>query len=286
MSASTWPGPTEGSWSMSPTISSAARSGTASSSACISRTSTIEVSSTTSRSQSSGLSAAALEAAGLGIDLEQPVDGLGLEAGGLGHALGGAAGRRAEQQVRRPWPRGSAGSQLTMVVLPTPGPPVMTRTFDSSASRIAVDLARRQASRPVFCSTHGSALSGSIAGPGQLAAGQAQQALGNDLLGPVEPGRGRCTASRRPCRRSPRRRPSSSSSAVRTSPAVDLEQLRRPAAPAPRPAGRNGPRPWPRSAHRTIPARTRIIAVFSMPSFMAIASAVLKPMPRMSRASR
>src|SRR6476646_902579 len=35
-----------------------------------------------------------------------------------------------------------------------------------------------------------------------------------------------------------------------------------------------------------MPARTRIIAVFSMPSFMAIASAVLKPMPRMSRARR
>src|SRR5258707_2907764 len=35
-----------------------------------------------------------------------------------------------------------------------------------------------------------------------------------------------------------------------------------------------------------MPARTRIMAVFSTPSFMAIASAVLKPMPRMSRARR
>ncbi len=35
-----------------------------------------------------------------------------------------------------------------------------------------------------------------------------------------------------------------------------------------------------------MPARTRIIAVFSMPSRAAMASAVLKPMPRMSRASR
>ncbi len=32
--------------------------------------------------------------------------------------------------------------------------------------------------------------------------------------------------------------------------------------------------------------RNRIIAVFSMPSFIAIASALLKPMPRISRASR
>ena len=41
----------------------------------------------------------ALEAAGLGIDLQQPVNGLGLEPGRLGHALGGAAGRRAQQQL-------------------------------------------------------------------------------------------------------------------------------------------------------------------------------------------
>ena len=38
---------------------------------------------------------ATLEAAALGIDLKQPVDSLGLEAGGLGHPLGGAAGRSA-----------------------------------------------------------------------------------------------------------------------------------------------------------------------------------------------
>jgi hypothetical protein len=38
---------------------------------------------------------AALEAAALGVDLQQPVDGLGLEAGRLGHTLGGAAGRSA-----------------------------------------------------------------------------------------------------------------------------------------------------------------------------------------------
>ena len=66
MSASTWPGPTEGSWSTSPTISSAAPSGTAASSARISRTSTIDVSSTTSRRQSSGLSASRLNPPVLG----------------------------------------------------------------------------------------------------------------------------------------------------------------------------------------------------------------------------
>src|SRR5215472_217121 len=54
-SASTWPGPTEGSWSISPTIKRAALSGTALMSACISMTSTMEVSSTTSSSQSRGV---------------------------------------------------------------------------------------------------------------------------------------------------------------------------------------------------------------------------------------
>ena len=34
-----------------------------------------------------------------------------------------------------------------------------------------------------------------------------------------------------------------------------------------------------------MPARTRTIAVFSIPSFIAIASAVLNPMPRTSLAS-
>src|SRR6266487_4284583 len=54
MSASTWPGPTEGNWSTSPTTSRAAMLGIALSSACISITSTMDVSSMTSRSQSRG----------------------------------------------------------------------------------------------------------------------------------------------------------------------------------------------------------------------------------------
>ena len=94
MSASTWPGPTEGSWSMSPTIKRAALSGTAFMSACISMMSTMEVSSITNSSQSRVV-AAALETAALGVDLQEPVDGLGLEARGLGHPLCRAAGRSA-----------------------------------------------------------------------------------------------------------------------------------------------------------------------------------------------
>ena len=42
---------------------------------------------------------AALEAATLRVDLKQPVYGLGLEAGCLGHAFGGAAGRRTQEKA-------------------------------------------------------------------------------------------------------------------------------------------------------------------------------------------
>jgi len=42
---------------------------------------------------------AAFEPASLGVDFEQPVDGLGLETCRLGHSLGGAAGWRAQQKL-------------------------------------------------------------------------------------------------------------------------------------------------------------------------------------------
>src|SRR5690242_1211956 len=41
---------------------------------------------------------APLEAAALWVHLQQPMDGLGLEAGRLGHALRSAAGRRAQEK--------------------------------------------------------------------------------------------------------------------------------------------------------------------------------------------
>jgi len=94
-SASTCPGPTEGSWSISPTINRAAVLGTAFMSACISMTSTMEASSITSRSQFEWIVVAALESSRLGVDFKQPVNGFGFKAGRLGHTLGGAAGWRA-----------------------------------------------------------------------------------------------------------------------------------------------------------------------------------------------
>src|SRR5215468_4758364 len=58
----------------------------------------MEVSSITSRSQSSGLSSLRLKPPLFGSTFKQPVDGLGFEAGRFTHALGGAAGWSAEQE--------------------------------------------------------------------------------------------------------------------------------------------------------------------------------------------
>src|SRR5215813_12837870 len=57
--------------------------------------------------------------------------------------------------------------EFTIVVLPTPGPPVMTRTFDSSDRRIAAIWALAKASA-VFCSIQGNAFAGSMKGQGMV----------------------------------------------------------------------------------------------------------------------
>ena len=59
----------------------------------------MEVSSTTKQVTVERVVVATLEAAALRVDLEQPVNGLGLEAGRLGHTFRGAAGRSAQQKV-------------------------------------------------------------------------------------------------------------------------------------------------------------------------------------------
>ena len=58
---------------------------------------------------------------------------------------------------------------LTMVVLPTPGPPVITRTFDNRASRMAA-VWLSASDRPVLRSIHGIALSGSMGDQGSVPA--------------------------------------------------------------------------------------------------------------------
>ena len=99
MSASTWPGPTEGSWSTSPTISSAASSGTAASSARISMTSNHRGLVDHQQAAVERVVRVAPEPAITGVDLQQAVNRLRLEPGGLAHPLGRAPGRRTQQDI-------------------------------------------------------------------------------------------------------------------------------------------------------------------------------------------
>src|SRR6185437_15212527 len=98
-SASTWPGPIEGSWSMSPTIKRAALSGTAFMSAWhqhdIDHGGLVDYQQVTVER----IVVTALEAAALGVDLEHSVNGLRVGAGRLGHTFRSAAGRSAQQKV-------------------------------------------------------------------------------------------------------------------------------------------------------------------------------------------
>ena len=168
MSASTWPGPTEGSWSTSPTISIAASSGTTATSARISITSTMDVSSITSRPQSSGFSPSRRNPPVLGstssrrwiVFASNPVASLiRLAARPVG----------AHSRISTPLADRMRRIELTIVVLPTPGPPVITETFEESAARTASAWPGARAS-PVLPSTQGRALSGSIWGQGSLPA--------------------------------------------------------------------------------------------------------------------
>src|SRR3954447_5608996 len=75
---------------------------------------------------------------------------------------------------------------LTIVVLPTPGPPVMTSTLEVSAKRIAAAwLSARD--KPVLRSIHGNALSGSIWGQGSAPWARRRSLSANHLLRPVQP---------------------------------------------------------------------------------------------------
>ena len=164
MSASTWPGPTEGSWSASPTSSSAASSGRALSRARINGTSTMEHSSTTSRRQSSGCASPRLKPPVLGsvsssrwmVLASRPVlSDRRLAARPVG-AHSASSTRLAPITLR---------TELTRVVLPTPGPPVITSTLDASARRSASFWLSARPS-PVRPSTQGMALPASIRGQG------------------------------------------------------------------------------------------------------------------------
>ena len=163
-SASTAPGPTDGSWSTSPTTRSAARSGTARSSWFVNTVSIIDASSMTSRSVSRGCSASRLNWKLVGsssssrctVFASTPVVSLRR----LAARPVGAASRTETRFARRIRSR-----LLTSVVFPTPGPPVMMQTL---LRTITVTASRwdGESVRWVWASTQGSARSGSMAPQG------------------------------------------------------------------------------------------------------------------------
>src|SRR6266566_6746711 len=107
-SDSTCPGPTEGSWSMSPTDQQ--RSAVRHRLQQRLHQHDVDHRGLVDNQQVAveRVVVAPLEAATFRIDLQQPVDGLGFKAGCFAHALGGAAGRRAEQE---PYPLGGQYAQ-------------------------------------------------------------------------------------------------------------------------------------------------------------------------------
>ena len=133
---------------------------------CISMTSTMEASSITNRSQSSGLSSPRLKPPPLGstsssrwiVLASKPVASvMRLAARPVG----------AHSRISVPFAARIRRMALTMVVLPTPGPPVITVTLDISARRTAATWLSARA-RPMCFSTQGKALSGSIQGHGSV----------------------------------------------------------------------------------------------------------------------
>ena len=245
-------------------------------------TSTIEVSSTTRRPQSSGFSRSRLNPPVRGstssrrwtVFASKPVASLIRFA---------ARPVGAHSSMSTPLAHRMRRIALTSVVLPTPGPPVITETFEASAVRTASAWPGARAS-PVLRSTQGSALSGSIRGHEGSPAAMSSMRPAIERSARCRPPRkmqgvsSTVSATTAPSA-------SSRSSAVRISPAGTSSSFA-----ASGPSSSSGRAQWPSSIASAsawpMPARTRTIAVFSMPSFMAIASAVTKPMPRMSRASR
>ncbi len=164
MSASTCPGPTLGSWSTSPTSSSAASRGSALSRARISGTSTMLASSTTSRSHPSGCSSPRLKPPVFGsasssrwmVRPSSPVLSVSrLAARPVG----------AHSATCTPLAPSTFRMEFTRVVLPTPGPPVITSTLLRTA-RVSASIWLGASWRPVLPSTQGIALATSIAGQG------------------------------------------------------------------------------------------------------------------------
>ena len=139
------------------------------------------------------------EAAMLGVDLQEAMDGLGLDPRLLGHALGGPARRGREQHPRRLSRRGCEGWSRGCWSCPRPDRRSSRDTDEDRTSRTA---SRCEADRvlPVLPSTHGRALSRSMAGQGGRALGAGDQPLSNHPLCRVQALEEDAGLAARPCR--------------------------------------------------------------------------------------
>ena len=189
---------------MSPTTKSAARSGTAFMSDCISMTSTMQVSSTTNRSQSSGLSSPRLKPPPLGRPpaaggSSWPPSRAPQSCAAWQALLSARTVGSSDALARRGYVQDGA---LMMVVLPTPGPPVITTDLGRQRKTDRRDLAFGQgpdrcASRPTarLCPDR-------IQGQGSVPFASRVSRSAMVRSRPMQTGPGTHTASHRPDRRS------------------------------------------------------------------------------------
>ena len=186
MSARTCPGPTDGSWSMSPTMSSAALSGTALNSACMSGTSTMEASSTTRRSQSRALPSLRLKPPALGstsssrwiVLASNPVASvIRLAARPVGAQSSILDALDAENAQDRLDDGGLADAR--------PAGDDERLAGQRQPDRVALAVGEREAAALL---DPGDGLQRIDRRPGKLAAGNSDQPLGDGLLGAIEAG--------------------------------------------------------------------------------------------------
>ena len=130
--------------------------------------------------------AAAFEPAALGIHFEQPVDGLGLEPGGFGHAFGGPARRGAQRQADALGGQ-DAQDRVDDGRLAHPGSAGDHEDLGYQGQPDCGHLTVGQRQAGLLLDPRQRLLWVDV-GPRQRSIDQAKYPLGNDLLGPIQAG--------------------------------------------------------------------------------------------------
>jgi len=225
---------------------------------------------------------AALETAALGVDLEQPVNSLGLEAGRLGHTFCSAAGRSAQWKVgalsRKDTQNGIDDGCFANAGA-TGHDQHLARQGESDRS----DLAFGKGKTDTLLDPRQGLVRIDL-GPRQRAICKPHQPRGDGALRPMQAGQ---KDTRRFANPVGDHRALLQLEIERSADEL-LRNLKQLLGKRYQLLRRQAAMPLIHGLGQCIgnPRAHTDIAVFSMPSFMAMASAVLKPMPRMSRARR